>query len=154
MKIHFRTVLVSTAALAITGGAAFAYISATSVSGSGSATTTSVATSLSLYTSPTAPAINPIAGTPNTVPVLADNTGSVALRVPSTATVVVTTPGAPTCPPNSFTATFAGNGADIPPAPVTGTAAGQLTVSFVNSTTVDQSACNGAALTFTFSTSS
>ena len=142
MKIHFRTVLVSSAALAITGGAAFAYFDATSVSGTGSATTTSVASSLVLTASGANVAVIP---GPVDIPVTAANSSTVALRIPSGTTASASAPG---CGPENFNISYAPSTSDIP-AGATAAPAGAITISF-KPLPVPQNACNGATLSFSF----
>lgn len=146
MLIHKKTLLVSSTVLALTGGAAYAYVSATTVSGGGSVATSAVTTALSLRADATN--VSPLAGDVE-VPVLATNTSTAPLRIPAGTRVTVSwTPAAPSCPAGSFTATYTPPTTNIP----VGAAqpAGKVVLHFDNKPDVEQSGCNGAAITLGF----
>lgn len=152
MIVHKKTLAVSTAALLMTGGVAYAFINATSVSGSGTAGTATASTEL-LLTPAAGSAANPFSGEQDAgvVSVVAENKGTVALRSPATATVTVSLDQAhSTCPAGSFTATFTGTPVSVP-AKTANVVAGAATVVF-NEKNEDQASCIGAVLTLSFST--
>ncbi|MBI5230795.1 MAG: hypothetical protein HY876_01380 [Coriobacteriales bacterium] len=153
MIVHKKTLAVSTAALLMTGGVAYAFINATTVSGSGTAGTANASTALVL--TPGAGSVNPFSSTPSdrTVPVVAANSSTIALMSPSSSAVNVTVtldgPHA-ACPAGSFTATFTAVPVSVA-AGASNIAVGSATVVY-NDLPVDQSSCVGAVLTLGFST--
>ncbi|WP_088287774.1 hypothetical protein [Kineosporia sp. A_224] len=155
MIVHKKTLAVSTAALLMTGGVAYAFISATSVSGSGTAGTATASTALVLTTA-VGDTADPFSSVPNAgdVVVVASSSSTVALTSPSSAAVEVAVTldaaHAATCEPGSFTATFTGTPASVP-AGASGVPVGFATVVF-NEKPVDQAGCIGAELTLAFST--
>jgi hypothetical protein len=151
MKFRLKTIAVSTAALLITGGAAYAYISATSVSGSGTAGTASATTAL-VVRPVSGSTANPLATSTLSAPVsiVVDNGSTVPLRLPAaTHPTLTVTPLSGSCPAGSFTVAWTVPTTSFAPGLAQST--NDATVTFVNSTADDQSGCNGATLALSFS---
>ena len=156
MIIRTKTIAISSAALLIAGGAAYAAITAGSATGSGSVTTSTVAPGLTL--SANATGANPI-GTPAGVeiPVLATNASAATLGIPSfTTSISGVTPGE--CPAESFVlGAYTSSATTVAPG-ATNTQIGTVLLKFVDSSdsayagapNEDQAACLGAAIGLTF----
>lgn len=154
MRAKLRTAAISASALMVVGGAAAAYVTATSVSGNGTAATTTNDYRVRLAAHQSN--IPVMSTSPYNIPVLGKNlstTTSVRLRAGSVAAPVIEVneaPGAPVCPDGSFTVGAPVDYTERTLEPLATDVVAQLPVFFHYLPDQSQNGCVGATLTFEF----